>query len=76
MTQIDGQKPRLLMAGYVTLDLIVRDLDEQDYWQSAGGTCGNVSVFSSALGADVSLLARVGEDQRGRLLLDAWPTRE
>ena len=59
------------MAGYVTLDLIVRDLDEQDYWQSAGGTCGNVSVFSSALGADVSLLARVGEDQRGRLLLDA-----
>ena len=70
MTQTDGQRPRLLTAGYLTLDLIVRDLDKRHYWQSAGGTCGNVSVFASALGADVSVLARVGEDHRGRLLLD------
>ena len=61
--------PRLLTAGYLTLDLIVRDLAARDYWHSAGGTCGNVSIFASALGLDVSLLARVGEDQRGHKVL-------
>ena len=61
---------RLLTAGYVTLDLIVRDLEMRDFWHAAGGTCGNVSAFASALGLDVSILARVGEDRRGELLVD------
>ena len=61
--------PRLLTAGYLTLDLIVRNLAAGDYWHSAGGTCGNVSIFASALGLDVSLLARVGEDLRGHKVL-------
>ncbi len=70
MTQHNVGRPRLLCAGYLTLDLIVRNLEEQDYWQAVGGTCGNVSVFASALGADVSLLARIGEDRRGGLMME------
>ena len=69
MLRRSGQRPRLLTSGYLTLDLIVRDLGARDYWDAAGGTCGNVSVFASALGADVSILARVGNDQRGKRLL-------
>ena len=69
MIQDNAIAPRLLTAGYLTLDLIVRDLAARDYWHSAGGTCGNVSIFSSALGLDVSLLARLGEDQRGQMIL-------
>ena len=70
MSQRSGKQPRVLTAGYLTLDMIVRNADTRDYWHTAGGTCGNVSVFTSALGADVSILARVGEDQRGQRLLE------
>ena len=69
MTQGSGQRPQILTAGYLTLDAIVRDLGACDYWHATGGTCGNVSVFASALGADVSILARIGDDQRGQRLL-------
>ena len=69
MKQREGQRPRLLTAGYVTLDLIVKDLATRDFWQSAGGTCGNVSIFAAALGVDVSLLGRVGKDRRGQRLV-------
>ena len=69
MIQHKGKTPHLLTAGYLTLDLVVRDLVARDYWHSAGGTAGNVSIFASALGLDVSLLARVGEDQRGHRVL-------
>ena len=70
MSQRNVKRPRVLTAGYLTLDMIVRDVDTRDYWHTAGGTCGNVSVFASALGADVSILARVGEDLRGQRLLE------
>ena len=70
MTQNRTNPPRLLTAGYLTLDMIVRDLATGDYWHSAGGTCGNVSIFSTALNLDVSLLARIGTDHRGQLVLD------
>ena len=69
MKQRINTRPRLLTAGYMTLDLIVRDLTTDDFWHSAGGTCGNVSVFAAALGADVSILARTGEDRRGKKLI-------
>ena len=61
--------PRVLSAGYVTLDLVARDIGSGDLWQSIGGTCGNVSAFASALGARVTILTRVGHDRRGRYLL-------
>lgn len=64
-----NRSPRLLTAGYLTLDLIVRDVIARDFWHAAGGTCGNVSVFSSSLGAEVSILARVGDDRRGKNLV-------
>ena len=74
MSKRSGQQPRLLTAGYLTLDIIIRDLGARDYWHAAGGTCGNVSVFASMLGADVSILARVGEDQRSQRLLENLAT--
>ena len=42
MSKRSNERPRLLTAGYVTLDIIVRDLRAHDYWHAAGGTCGNV----------------------------------
>ena len=69
MKQIEGQCPRLLTAGYVTLDLIVKDLDAGDFWHSTGGTCGNVSIFAAALGVDVSVLGGVGKDRRGQRIV-------
>jgi sugar/nucleoside kinase (ribokinase family) len=69
MSPVRRPEQRVLTSGYVTLDLIVRDVIPQDYWDAVGGTCGNVSAFLAALGADVSLLARVGFDRRGRRLL-------
>ena len=70
MTRNRSNPPRLLTAGYLTLDMIVRDLTTGDYWHSAGGTCGNVSIFATALNLDVSLLARIGADHRGQRVLD------
>ena len=61
--------PTVLCAGYVTLDLVARDIGSGDLWQSIGGTCGNVSAFAVALGARVTILTRVGHDRRGRYLL-------
>ena len=67
-----GQQPRLLTAGYFTLDAIVRNVAKGDYWHSAGGTSGNVSIFASALGVKVSILMRIGQDQRGVRLLSMF----
>ena len=61
---------RLLTAGYVTLDAIVRSRSAGDYWHAAGGTTGNVSVFAAALGIEARVLARVGQDRRGLRLLE------
>ena len=69
MPSANSSPARLLAAGYLTLDLIVRDVGTGDYWQAIGGTCGNVTSFTSALGLDVTILARIGEDARGQLLL-------
>ena len=69
MNQRRTPKPRLLSAGYLTLDVIVRDLANRHYWHAAGGTSGNVSIFASALGIETAILARVGEDRRGIRLL-------
>lgn len=66
MKQHKLDRPRLLAAGYLTLDMVVRDFAKRDYWHSAGGTCGNVSIFASALGVEVSLLGQLGMDQRAR----------
>ena len=68
------QQARILTAGYLTLDLIVRDHSSRDFWQAVGGTCGNVSVFASALGCEVVILARLGEDRRGQRLLQELAT--
>lgn len=69
MRPSEEHPPRILTAGYLTLDLITRDITCRDFWHSVGGTCGNVSVFASALGANVSLLGRTGIDYRGQILL-------
>ena len=70
MRSINRHRPRILTAGYLTLDLIVRDQASRDFWRAVGGTCGNVSVFASELGCEVVILARVGEDQRGQRLIE------
>ena len=69
MNQPEATAPRLLSAGYLTMDTIVRDLSTGHYWYAAGGTSGNVSIFASALGILTTSLARVGEDHRASHIL-------
>ena len=69
MNQSEPTAPRLLSAGYLTMDTVVRDLSTGHYWHAAGGTSGNVSIFASALGIQTTLLARVGEDHRAAHIL-------
>ena len=70
MTRLKDRSLRLLAAGYLTLDAIVRSHSEGDYWHAAGGTTGNVSVFTVALGIEATVLARVGQDRRGLHLIE------
>ena len=69
MSQHRDRQPRILTAGYLTLDIVLRDLASLDYWDAVGGTCGNVSTIAVALGAEVTILARIGQDKRGERLL-------
>ena len=69
MNQPKPTAPRLLSAGYLTMDTVVRDLSTGHYWHAAGGTTGNVSTFASALGIQTTMLARVGEDHRASHIL-------
>lgn len=75
MLDAKAQSSRLLTAGYVTFDVISHCVTAGEYWHAVGGTCGNVSTFTSALGVDVTILGRVGEDKRGEFLvngLEGW----
>ena len=69
MNQLEATAPRLLSAGYLTMDTVVRDLSTGHYWHAAGGTSGNVSIFASALGIRTTSLARIGEDHRASCIL-------
>ena len=62
---------RVLAAGYVTLDLIVRDLENKDFWQSPGGTAANVSTIVRYFGYPATVVARVAPDHRGDELVRA-----
>ncbi len=68
------QKPQLLTAGFVALD-IVFGLDEPEPKFSAGGTCGNVAAGMAFLGWDVTPLGRLSDDVAGcfvRSDLERW----
>ena len=69
MIQLKPTTPRLLSAGYLTMDTVVRELATGHYWHAAGGTSGNVSIFASALGIQTTMLARVGQDHRASHVL-------
>ena len=69
MNQPEPTGPRLLSAGYLTMDTVIRNLSIGYYWHAAGGTSGNVSMFASSLGIQTTILARVGEDRRASHVL-------
>lgn len=68
------QKPRLVTAGFVALD-VVFGLENPEPKFYAGGTCGNVAAGLAYLGWDVSSLARLRDDAAGAVVcrdLQRW----
>ncbi len=68
------QGPRLLVAGFVALDVIF-GLDDPTPRFYAGGTSGNVSAGLAFLGWDVSAVGRLSEDVAGEMVrrdLERW----
>ena len=68
------QKPRLLTAGFLALD-VVFGLENPEPKFYAGGTCGNVAAGLAFLGWDVSPLARLSDDTAGGVVrrdLERW----
>jgi sugar/nucleoside kinase (ribokinase family) len=68
------QKPRLLTAGFLALD-VVFGLENSEPKCYAGGTCGNVATALAFLGWDVSPLARLSDDAAGGVVrrdLERW----
>lgn len=61
------QGPRLLVAGFVALD-VVFGLDDPAPRFYAGGTSGNVSAGLAFLGWDVSAVGRLGHDVAGEMV--------
>jgi sugar/nucleoside kinase (ribokinase family) len=68
------QKPLLLTAGFLALD-VVFGLENTEPKFYAGGTCGNVAAGLAFLGWDVSPLARLRADAAGIVVrrdLERW----
>jgi fructokinase len=68
------QRPRLLVAGFVALDVIF-GLDDPAPRFYAGGTSGNVSAGLAFLGWDVLAVGRLSQDVAGEMVrrdLERW----
>src|SRR6266496_3673626 len=59
----------IVCLGYVALDLIV-DSSSGRVTHRAGGTAANVASALSYLGRSSVLVARLGDDERGRFITD------
>jgi len=63
------QRNTFVGAGFVALDVVHAE-DEACIGRFAGGSCGNVGTILSYLGWSTSLLARIGDDAAGDILLN------
>ena len=72
-------KPKILVVGSMNMDLFVRDCNSipsygqsiicGDYGYATGGKGSNQAFAAAKLGADVTMVGRVGEDSNGDQLL-------
>ncbi|MEG3125155.1 PfkB family carbohydrate kinase [Sphingomonas sp. GB1N7] len=58
----------VLTTGFVALDVVCQNGADQVRF-AAGGSCGNVSATLAALGCDVSLVSRLGDDAEASFVL-------
>jgi ribokinase len=77
-------KPRIVVVGSLNMDLVARvprlprpgeTAQGRDFVQVPGGKGANQAVAAALLGADVSLIGRVGDDPFGRQLVEAVAAR-
>jgi ribokinase len=77
-------KPRIVVVGSLNMDLVVRaprlprpgeTVAGRSFAQVPGGKGANQAVAAALLGADVSLIGRVGDDAFGRTLIDSLAGR-
>ena len=77
-------KPRIVVVGSLNMDLVVRvprlprpgeTAAGRDFLQVPGGKGANQAVAAALLGADVTMIGRVGEDPFGGLLIRSLQSR-
>ena len=77
-------KPRIVVVGSLNMDLVVRTerlprpgetVPGRDFCQVPGGKGANQAVAAALLGADVTMIGRVGDDSYGRQLVESLASR-
>jgi ribokinase len=77
-------KPRIVVVGSLNMDLVVRTerlprpgetVHGRDFCQVPGGKGANQAVAAALLGAEVTMIGRVGDDAYGRQLLESLASR-
>ena len=74
-------KPRIVVIGSANMDMIIRTshiprvgetILGEDFIQSLGGKGANQAIAAARLGADVTFIARLGNDHFGRVMLESY----
>ncbi len=75
MSPLTGRRPKVLAAGYLTTDLLLKverfaapdeEIPIQSLAEYQGGSAANTAVGLRRLGVPAALLASIGDDERGR----------
>ena len=64
--------PRIVVAGFVALDVIVNEASEQPApaYVAAGGSACNIAIISHFLGLESTLIAEIGSDMAGDVICE------
>ena len=75
----ESHRPKIVVVGSINMDLVVRTqrmprpgetIRGRQFLSASGGKGANQAVAAARLNAQVSLIARVGDDAFGRTLID------
>ena len=67
--KVPGKAPTCIGAGFAALDVVLNGDDAADLLAFAGGSCCNIVTILSYLGWASQIIARIGNDEPGDLLV-------